>query len=136
MFTDSSCYANMPAQFKGKSVYLYDYDSYDITAWVDAKGKWTNDPYTGQPGYQLVYARDWTGGENTVIGQKNDSPNQLKYYRTMPPDRTILTWCNYHVTTAGADRCPVVFASGTAKSITYKHMAENGWDIASAPFAK
>ena len=136
MFSDSSCYANLPAEFQGDFVYLYEFDSYDITAWIDRDGRWVNTPRSGQPGYQLVYSRNWTGTKTTPLTQREDAPNQLKYVRTMPPERTVLTWCNYHVTTAGADRCPVMFASGTSKSINYKHMAESGWDIRNAPYAE
>jgi hypothetical protein len=125
----------VPKEFYNKFVYLYEYDSYDITPFVNSKGKWELDPKTGLPSYQLVYSLDWTGG--VMEGdQRNDAPNQLKFARTAPLDKTVLTSCNTHFVNAGSDRCPVIFATGTAKSINYKHMAESGYDIANAPYSQ
>src|SRR5437016_1765152 len=113
----------MPDYYRDKHVFFYNYDSYDSTASIDISGNWTLGPTTLKQ-YELVYSLDWTGAEGT-----DDSQNQLKYTRTMPEDRTVITFCNYHVAIAKGDRCPVVFASGTAKTVTYKHMVESGWAI-------
>ncbi len=126
----------MPPEFYGKSVYLYEYDSYDITPFVTPDGKWKPDPETLNPSYQLVYSLDWTGPPPAGKDPLQDAPNQLKYPRTAPLDKTVLTFCNWHFVTAGADRCPVIFASGTAKTINYKHMAESGFEIANAPYSQ
>lgn len=96
------------------------------------EGKWKPDPETGLPSYQLVYSLDWLGSQSGG-DPRQDAPNQLKYPRTAPLGQTVLTSCNSHFVTAGADRCPVIFASGTAKTINYKHMAESGYAGISYP---
>jgi len=58
----------------------------------------------------------------------SDAPNQMKY-RNPPNDQTILTWCNYHVTTNGFDKCPVILLSGTVKNRDYKQIVQYGWNL-------
>jgi hypothetical protein len=105
---------DMTVQAPGTS--FYQYDSYDITQGINPDG-------TPAAAFIQTYKKDWTGGSGPT-----DAPNQLKY-NNPPPDKTVLTWCNYHVTTAGANMCPVIFLSGTAKTIGYKEMNQYGWQI-------
>ena len=99
------------------NVLYYPSDSYDLTMNLLANG--TTDGKIIQ-----VYRKDWTGG----IGMQ-DAPNQLKY-NSPPLDKTVLTWCSYHVAVAGADMCPIVLASGTAKVVSYKELIAKTWNIA------
>lgn len=111
--TGGLVFNELPSQYTGIPVPFYAVDSYDITAVLGAP----------RGTYQLVYARDWTGGSGP-----QDAPNQLKYPNP-PLDRTVLAWCNYHATVAGADKSPVLFASGTVKPLDAKQMAEKSWTI-------
>jgi len=112
------CFEGLPAEFLDKPLLFYAYDSYDISSYLAADGT-----RVGGNGFQIVYTRDWTASEGT-----QDAPNQLKY-QNPPPDRTILSWCNYHVTNGGHNQCMVIFASGTARKLNYKQMVEKGWNI-------
>ncbi len=115
-------FQSLPQSFANQPIPFYAYDSYDVTAYMDANGKRLAGQ-DGTPGFQCVYAKDWTG----VIGPQ-DAPYQLKYPNP-PPDRTVLAWCNYHVTTAQATKCVVMFTSGTAKTIDFKQMVQKGFAI-------
>ena len=108
---------DVPDAYKNRPLYLYTFDSYDLTALIDANGN-TNGSFA------LVYSRNWTGGSGTA-----DAPNQLKY-RNAPPDKTVVTWCNYHVATAHGEMCPVLLASGTAKPLPYRRVLQLGWNLA------
>lgn len=104
-------------EYKGQPISFYAFDSYDLSSALGMDGKRVGE------GYQIVYSKDWTGGSGA-----SDAPNQLKY-PSAPTDKTILAWCNYHVSTARAEKCPVIFASGTSKPLDYKQMVEKGWNI-------
>ncbi len=135
----NDCFKGLPPAFQTGHVFFYTFDSYDISPGIDTSGDWLQSRLVpAKKMYQPVYFRDWTGSLAdqlmTKDARQQDPPNQLKY-RNPPLDRTVLSWCNSHVTTAKADRCPVIFASGTAKTITFKHMAESGWNISYAPYA-
>lgn len=54
-------------------------------------------------------------------------------YPDPPPDTTVLTWCNTHVTTGQRGKCPVVFTSGTAKPMTRYGPADRRAVVRSAP---
>lgn len=98
---------------EGAPISFYSFDSYDITAVIG-----------GAPtDRELVYALDWTGATGP-----QDAPHQLKY-RNPPPDKTILTWCNFHAARSGSDMCTYVTLSGTAKTINAKQMNEKGWNL-------
>jgi len=112
-------YNNVPVQF-------YGYDSYDVTSLPSTDGKRL--VIGGAPAYQVVYSTDWNAAEARGLALRQDVPNQLRYPKTMPNDRTVLTWCNYHVTTAGADKSNVLLASGTAKRTDFKQMIALGWN--------
>lgn len=97
----------------GAPISFYSLDSYDVTAVIG-----------GAPtDRQLVYCLDWTGATGP-----QDAPHQLKY-RNPPPDKTILTWCNFHAATSGSDMCTFVTMSGTAKTINAKEMNQKGWNL-------
>ncbi len=106
-------YANLP----NTPVYLYKYDSYDITPLVDASGQ-TNGAF------QFVYSKQWSGKASGL----SDAPNQLKYLNP-PPDRTVVTWCNYHVAIAKGEKSPVLLLSGTVKPLDFKKMVQYGWNV-------
>jgi type II secretory pathway pseudopilin PulG len=111
--TGGLLFNELPSQYANAPVPFYAIDSYDITSVLGAP----------RGTYQLVYARDWTGG----LGPQ-DAPNQLKYPNP-PLDRTVLAWCNYHATVAGADKSLVLLATGTVKPLDAKQMAQKGWQI-------
>jgi prepilin-type N-terminal cleavage/methylation domain-containing protein len=129
------CRTDLPPSYDGQPVPYYAYDSYDISSALMMDGKRMPAPGAPNGGFYIHYSRDWTGNIVRKIDPRLDPPNQCKYPRTMPTEKTVLTWCNYHVTTAGADRCPVVFVSGRAKTITFKHMVESGWNIANTAYS-
>ena len=78
--------------------------------------------------YSVVYSRDWTNAEARGIDTRTDHPNQLKYPNP-PLDQTVLAWCNYHVQ-SGSDKCPVVMASGTARSVPWSEISAKSWNFA------
>jgi prepilin-type N-terminal cleavage/methylation domain-containing protein len=119
--TGGFVYRNLPAAYQGRPIYFYAFDSYDISSLLAADGSRVNG------GFQLVYTRDWTGGSGT-----QDAPNQMKY-RNAPGDKTILTWCDYHVTTAGADKCPVILLSGAYRTLDYRQLVANTWRTVDMP---
>ncbi len=89
--------------------YFYVFDSYDVGPQVDKDGN----PVTqgGSQIMELHYSLDWTG----VVGH-DDPQNQLKYPNP-PDDRTVVTWCTYHVKTAHSNVIPVILLSGTVKAV-------------------
>jgi len=93
------------------------FNSYDITVDVGRIGA-----------YQVVYSRDWTNAEGRGIDTRTDNPNQLKYPNP-PLDKTIITWCNFHVQ-SGSDKCPVLMASGTARPVPASEIQSRGWNLA------
>jgi hypothetical protein len=128
MFTKGSCLSDIPSDFTNEFTYLYSYDSYDQTALMGPAGQRTPDPDTGQPGFQISYSVDWTGSEFLQLPAQNDAPNQLKY-PSAPPGRTVLTLCTYHAVIAHSDRCPAIFASGTARTMPIKDIYERPWNL-------
>ncbi len=92
------------------TAWYYDADSYDTGTQVDKSGNVV-------PGvHERHYALDWTGVVNG-----NDPPNQLKYPNP-PADKTVITWCTYHVTTAHSDQFIVLMLNGSAKAVHYSRM--------------
>src|SRR5258708_21295657 len=88
--------ANQPLGF-------YLYDSYDITAYMAADGS-TNGNFS------VAYTKDWSANGPLNIPGPQDWPNQLKY-KEPPPDKTVVTLCNRHVTTAGRGPFPGLLLS-------------------------
>lgn len=106
----------LPFQPADTPIPYYKADSYDISASLA-------DPTS----FVVVYARDWTAAQAQGADTRQDKPNQMKFPEP-PLDRTILTWCNYHVTTAGGTRCPVILLSGTARTMDAKQVAQQSWN--------
>jgi prepilin-type N-terminal cleavage/methylation domain-containing protein len=113
----------LPASYQNVPVSYYDFDSYDITIAIGADGKKLN-PNT----MQCVYTQDWTS-----TAGKQDSPYQLKYRRTPPDGRIVLTWCNYHTAVAGRDKTLVAPAGGKVRTISYKSVLNYGYGVFTAP---
>ncbi len=97
----------------GNRVYYYTFDSYDTGPILDANGKPTTVvDFDGTPVTQEVhYTLDWTGGSGPT-----DPSNQLKY-PDPPQDKTVLTWCNYHVGYAGSNKFMVLLLNGKASAV-------------------
>src|SRR5205807_706015 len=74
--------------------YFYKSDSYDIGPQLDTNGNVVVSG--GKPVIEAHYALSWTN----VTGP-GDNPNQLKYPNP-DADKTVVTWCTYHVATAHA----------------------------------
>lgn len=112
-----------PGTLSGTSgAYFYSYDSYDTGLQLTATG------LPASPAVQEVhYALDWTG----TIGP-NDPPNQLKY-PTPPDDKTVITWCTYHVAIARGDQIPVLLLNGTAKSVPYSQFVYKSASVPNGP---
>lgn len=104
----------MPAPKPTDRVPYYAFDSYDSTALLGASAT-----------RQLAYTRDWTGKPISPA----DDPNQMKY-RNAPPEQTVVTWCYFHASVAGAKVCPALLASGTAKSVPADLVSINTWQFA------
>lgn len=123
------CIKNLPpnqmAQYDKKQIEYYAYDSYDISSAVMLNGK-RMAPMMANQGCYIVYSKKWTPDRPGP----SDLPNQL-LYPNAPADRTVLTWCNYHVTTASAEKCPVMLATGTTKPLDWKQVYAQGWGVAS-----
>ena len=105
---------------KTSPAYFYKSDSYDIGPQVDANGNAVKDG-TGATVFELHYSTDWTG----VAPGPGDNPNQLKY-PNCAPDKTILTWCTYHVAVAHGNTIPGILANGTVKPFPVKQFVNNG----------
>jgi type II secretory pathway pseudopilin PulG len=86
--------------------YFYKADSYDVGPQVDKNGNVVRNG--GNPVMELHYSLSWTSATGP-----GDSPNQLKY-PTQDDDKTVVTWCTYHVATAHSNVIPVLLLSGTA----------------------
>src|SRR5579872_1861900 len=98
--------------------YFYKIDSYDVGPQVTAAGAQVLN--NGALVIELHYSLDWTGTAGT-----GDAPNQLKY-PTPPDDKTVLTWCTYHVSTAKSNVIPVLFLSGTVKAVPTNQFVPKG----------
>jgi len=91
--------------------WYYNFDSYDTGTQINSTG-------TANPGVvELHYSLDWTG----VTGA-SDPQNQLKYPNP-PKDKTVITWCNYHISTAHTDQIIVLLLNGSAKATHYSKFA-------------
>lgn len=118
---------DLKLDFSQTATYLYAYDSYDISSALNQEGQRMNTP-AGTPGYQIVYSKDWTLATQQEVNKQIEPKNQLKYPNP-PLGSTLLTLCNYHVTTGRSDQCPAITASGTAKSIYFRDMVEKGFRV-------
>jgi len=89
------------------NAWYYSFDSYDTGPQINASGVATG-------AMEIHYALDWTGAPLST----SDAQNQLKY-PLPPPDKTVITWCTYHVAVAHTDQILVLLLNGTAKSTQY-----------------
>ena len=115
MIKDNCCRA-VPI---GSPEYFYKYDSYDIGPQIDAKGVASPGTPTS-PIYEVHYALDWTG--SMAVG---DPLNQLKYPNA-PEDRTVITWCTYHVGYAGSDKVPMLLLNGKVRPVPVSEFLSKG----------
>ncbi|MDE2125474.1 MAG: prepilin-type N-terminal cleavage/methylation domain-containing protein [Armatimonadetes bacterium] len=100
----------------GGPAYFFSFDSYDAGPQVNADGSAPATPVT-----ELHYSLDWTGqtgpADNTCTTHPDSlCMNQLKY-PDPPKDKTVLTWCTWHVFTAHATMVNVLLLSGTARPV-------------------
>ena len=115
----------VPSNNIAQQIYFYPWDSYDIGPQVDNNGN-----PTGVKN-ELHYSLDWTGqtGPADTCPTHSDTnglcQNQLKY-NNPPTDKTVITWCTYHVAVAHADKVLVMLLSGTAKAVDAKQFAAKG----------
>jgi hypothetical protein len=84
---------------------FYRADSYDVGPQLDQNGNVIK--VNGQTVMELHYSLDWTGPAATGPG---DLPNQMKY-KDPDKDKTIVTWCTYHVAVGHANVVPQARAS-------------------------
>lgn len=98
--------------------YFYAINSYDVGPQVDLQGNVVRS--NGNPVMETHYSLSWTS--STGAG---DSLNQLKYPNP-PEDRTVVTWCTYHVATSKNQQIPVVMLSGTVKSVPLREFLQKG----------
>ncbi len=110
--TGNDSNANFPL---GRDAYFYNFDSYDTGPALQSDGTAT------LARAELHYSLDWTGGSGS-----SDNSNQLKYPQTLSPDRTVVTWCNYHVAVNHADNVLVLFLSGSTKPVNAKSFYQKG----------
>jgi len=104
----------VPAQ----PAYFYKVDSYDVGPRVNAQGNVVLN--AGVPIIDLHYSRSWTN----VTGP-GDSPNQLKYPEP-PQDKTVVTWCTYHVAVAHSNMIPVLMLSGHVRPVPTDQFVNQG----------
>jgi prepilin-type N-terminal cleavage/methylation domain-containing protein len=102
----------------GSPAYFYKADSYDVGPQVDNQGNVVK--AGGVPVIELHYSLSWT---NTT--GPGDSPNQLKYPGP-PDDKTVITWCTYHVAVAHSNVIPVLMLNGTAKPVPTDQFVNKG----------
>lgn len=98
--------------------YFYKLDSYDVGPRVDAQGNVVKN--AGATVMDLHYSLSWT----TITGP-SDSQNQLKY-PDPPADKTVVTWCTYHVATAHSNVIPVLMLSGVVKPVPTDQFVNQG----------
>jgi prepilin-type N-terminal cleavage/methylation domain-containing protein len=106
--------------YSGQPKLYYTMDSMDIGPMLDAEGNQM--VINGQPAYELHYTPDWThllGATQDVNGNGQANITQLKY-KNPPPDRTVITYVTYHVTTAHSSYVLVLLDSGSAIKLDYK----------------
>jgi prepilin-type N-terminal cleavage/methylation domain-containing protein len=110
------CFTDGPYMRQPK--YYYKVNAYDIGPYID--------PATGQPVPDVFvrhYSRDWTGVDGIT-----DLPDQLKYANP-PDDKTMLTYCTWHVATAKVSTVTIISMAGTAKKLELKQIYDNGANI-------
>ena len=102
----------------GKPAYFYTSDSYDVGPEVDAAGNVVKN--AGATVMALHYSLSWTSATGP-----GDSPNQLKY-PDPPADKTVVTWCTYHVAVNHSNVIPVLLLSGVVKPVPTNQFVNQG----------
>jgi hypothetical protein len=101
----------------GQNAYYYAYDNYDVGPQISPTGTQVqNAPL------ELHYSIDWTGPNNTG---PDDQQNQLKYPNA-DPNKTVITWCTYHVSNAGTTVVPVLLLNGSMKPAQASQFQQKG----------
>jgi len=121
-------FSSLLPSFKNITIPFYAYDSYDISAFLMNTGKQAKDG-AGNPAYEIHYTRNWNAAIQRGIDTTQDYNNQFIYGRSLNAEKTILTWCNYHVTSGQSEKCPTILASGTAKVYDWKQLLNKGWNL-------
>jgi prepilin-type N-terminal cleavage/methylation domain-containing protein len=98
--------------------YYYKADAYDTGPQVDKNGNVVM--AAGMPVQELHYSLSWT----TTVGP-GDAVNQLKYPNP-PADKTVVTWCTYHVATAHSNIIPVLMLSGNVRPVPTDQFVTKG----------
>jgi prepilin-type N-terminal cleavage/methylation domain-containing protein len=98
--------------------YFYKADTYDTGLQVDKNGNVVM--AAGMPVTELHYSLSWT----TAVGA-GDAVNQLKY-PDPPHDKTVVTWCTFHVAVAHSNTIPVLLLSGTCKPVPTDQFVTKG----------
>ncbi len=104
----------VPAQ----AAYFYKADALDVGPRVNAQGNVVMN--AGAPIIDLHYSLSWTN----VTGP-GDNLNQLKY-PDPPADKTVVTWCTYHVATAHSNVIPVLLLSGAVRPVPTDQFVNQG----------
>ncbi len=121
-------FTSISPSFDNVKVPFYAYDSYDISAFMLTTGKQGKD--AGQnPVYEVHYTVNWNAAQKQGIDTRQDFSNQFMYGRSLNAEKTIITWCNYHVTSGQAEKCPTILASGTAKMYDWRQLQTKGWNL-------
>lgn len=102
---------------------FYAYDSYDVGPQVGMDGNAVKGN-GGQPVMEVHYSLDWTAAQGSP--DSPDAWNQLKYGSRAPEDKTVVTWCTYHVAIAHSNIIPVLLLNGTVKPVPLDQYVQKG----------
>ena len=105
----------------GRPKYYYIWDSYDIGPRIDQNGNAVM--INGQRIYDKHYSTAWTDNRGLT-----DMTIQMQY-QAPPSDRTLLTYCTWHVAIAGSSSVPAINLAGTARKIDAKQMYRRGANV-------
>lgn len=110
------CFTSGP--FAGQPKYYYKVNAYDIGPYIDpATGKAVPNVFVRH------YSRDWTGVDGLT-----DMVNQLKYANP-PDDKTLLTYCTWHVAAEQAHTVTIISMGGSARKAEMKRIFDNGANL-------
>ncbi len=121
-------FSSIRPSYDSVPVPFYAYDSYDVSSFMLNTGKQAKDS-SGNPVYEVHYTVNWNAAQARGIDTRQDFSNQFMYGRSLNAEKTILTWCNYHVTSGQSEKCPTILASGTAKVYDWKQLQSKGWGL-------
>jgi hypothetical protein len=111
----------------GRPKVFYIWNSYDIGPRIGPDGRVVL--IGGQRVYDRHYSPDWTappaGSGDSGL---NDLTNQLKWSNP-PSDKTILTYCTWHVAIANSSSVPAITMAGTARKLDSREVYNHGANI-------